>query len=804
MKMMTDTYAEAVNEACRRVPPLWPLQNFVAVNPFLGLSGRDFSDAIATVERVVHEPMHLGVEFYREQWERGRINADDMALAFERLGRDEDIATALQEAVVGAEDGAVFSVCDLADARTESGFRRLAVAEISKWCAAFYDEGQAAWRLPWADESFFVSWKAMAAVDRSPEIQGLPGFRTLVASLPDDPAEVIGLALEELKVPGAGAELYLHRVLMSVPGWCGYVQYRVRENGMAGREDDSLRQLLAVRMVFELAVWRAEADEEFREVWAERCERLTDPNGVSTLSVWQEAFEVGFQRGLVARIASAPAVAAKEKTVSVQAVFCIDVRSEVFRRSLESVADDVETLGFAGFFGFPIERIGPDDEKATPLCPVLLSPAVRVRESIGGVPADEAERILSKRRTQKRAGRAWKGFKLSAVSSFSFVEACGLGFGGKLLADGFGWQRESPRPERTDLCAEADLEARVAMAAGALTNMGLTSNFAPIVLLCGHGSETANNPYGSSLDCGACGGNAGLTNARIAVRTLNDPEVRDGLRARGIDVPSGTWFVAGLHNTTTDEVSLVEEVGESSEVKVALEKLRNQLAKAGAVARGHRAPSLGLRGGGTRKRIEARSRDWAQVRPEWGLAGNAIFIAAPRVRTAGLDLGGRSFLHNYDWRTDESGAVLELIMMAPMVVANWINLQYYASTVNNVKFGSGNKVLHNVVGMLGVVQGNGGDLQVGLPWQSVHDGRKFVHEPLRLNVMLAAPRERIVDVLRKHAGVGELVANRWLHLFSLEADGGIWRWDGRGDFGADRGFGEYNSNHGWTRMDTDR
>jgi hypothetical protein len=416
-----------------------------------------------------------------------------------------------------------------------------------------------------------------------------------------------------------------------------------------------------------------------------------------------------------------------------------------------------------------------------------LSPTVTVRESVGGEPADEAAAGLARRRVRKRVGRAWKAFQLSAVSNFSFVEACGLGFGGKLLADGLGWRKGAAEEGPTDLCAEADLAARVALAAGALRNLGLTSGFARLVLLCGHGSETANNPYGSSLDCGACGGNAGLTSARVAAQTLNEAAVREGLRADGIDVPAETWFVAGLHNTTTDEVTLVEEGNELPAVRAAMGELRARLAKAGVVARGHRLPTLGLRAG-REGAVGERSRDWAQVRPEWGLAGNAMFVAAPRSLTANLDLGGRAFLHNYDWRTDESAAVLELIMIAPMVVANWINLQYYASTVNNAKFGSGNKVIHNVVGMLGVVQGNGGDLQVGLPWQSVHGGRKFVHEPLRLNVLLAAPRERIVGVLRKQAGVAELVANRWLHLFALESDGGIWRWEGRGEFAADRGW----------------
>jgi len=171
--------------------------------------------------------------------------------------------------------------------------------------------------------------------------------------------------------------------------------------------------------------------------------------------------------------------------------------------------------------------------------------------------------------------------------------------------------------------------------------------------------------------------------------------------------------------------------------------------------------------------IPARARDWAEVRPEWALAGCKAFIAAPRSRTTGRSLEGRAFLHDYDWQQDADNGfgVLELIMTAPVVVASWISLQYYGSTVAPAAFGSGNKLLHNVVGGIGVFEGNGGLLRAGLPWQSVHDGEDYVHEPLRLSVCIEAPRDAMNEVLRRHEGVRELFDNRWLHLFAVDDDG---------------------------------
>ena len=110
-------------------------------------------------------------------------------------------------------------------------------------------------------------------------------------------------------------------------------------------------------------------------------------------------------------------------------------------------------------------------------------------------------------------------------------------------------------------------------------------------------------------------------------------------------------------------------------------------------------------------------------------------------------------------------------MTAPMVVAHWINLQYFASTTDNRHFGSGNKVLHNVVGgRIGVFEGNGGDLRIGLAQQSVHDGQRWMHTPLRLVVVIEAPRAMIDAVIERSAVVRDLVDNQWLHLFRLEGE----------------------------------
>jgi uncharacterized protein YbcC (UPF0753/DUF2309 family) len=304
-----------------------------------------------------------------------------------------------------------------------------------------------------------------------------------------------------------------------------------------------------------------------------------------------------------------------------------------------------------------------------------------------------------------------------------------------------------------------------------LKAMSLASGHGNVVLLLGHGGNVTNNPHESAYHCGACGGYTGEVSARLLAILLNDPQTRGGLATRGVDVPADTLFVAGLHDTTTDAITIYED-DLPEERSGDLAKVRGWLEQAARVARAERAVRLP---GARWNTVASRAQNWAEIRPEWGLAGCAAFIAAPRGATAGRDLGGRAFLHSYDWQADEGFGTLELIITAPVVVASWISLQYYGSSVAPEMFGGGNKLLHNVVGGIGVIEGNGGRLRAGLPWQAVHDGDALQHEPLRLSVMIEAPREEMIRILDKHPGVQALFDNGWLHLFAMK-DGKV---DGR-------------------------
>ena len=786
-----------IDRACAVIAPTWPLDRFIAVNPFWEMTDQPLATVSSRLGVLSGARLVMPRAWFHAEWRAGRLRDEHLARAIEESG--DSIAVADLHASMTAPQpptarrARVMDVADAPRARSRAtSWRDFIIHATSQCCAAYFDDGQAE-LAPSRDGGLYGSFRRQAPHDQSPALlMDLEGYPALAAELPSSARAMIGVGLRDLGVSSREREAYLTSLLLDVNGWAAWCAYRRFTARLAGRDDDAMVDLLAMRVAWEWLLLRA-GGRALAVRWRATIAAWPSLDAASSAHAhdWllQRAIEIAWQDDVCRRLSVGFSTDGPSEQAAVQAAFCIDVRSEVLRRALEAESPRVQTLGFAGFFGMPIEYLPLSSTSARPQLPGLLAPRMRVTDT--GVSVDMADRRAARLDT----AAAWRGWKSGALSTFAFVESVGLLFGGKLVADAFGLGA-GDAPERAGLSsaedarrkprltglaggAPLDLEQRCALAEGMLRAMSLTQGFARLVLLAGHGSRTRNNPHAAGLDCGACCGQTGEVNARAAAALLNEPTVRAGLAARGVEIPATTWFVAGLHETTTDDVTLfdLDELPASHAHDLAT--LRAWLDQASVRARRERAPRLGLStlpDAKLRAAVEARARDWAQVRPEWGLANNAAFIVAPRARTRHLDLAGRAFLHDYRFEEDTDFTILELLMTAPMVVTHWINLQYYASTVDNARYGSGNKVLHNVVGgHIGVFEGNGGDLRIGLPLQSLHDGERWVHTPLRLGVFIEAPTAAIDAVLRKHAKVRALVDNGWIHLFQLDASAAVVR-----------------------------
>ena len=825
MNAVVDTLAlqaqrlvDHINSAAARVAPTWPLDEFIAVNPYWGWVSRPMPEAAAALGTLAGTRLTMPRDWFRAQWAAGRLlqqhlqaavaaERSNLAPADEQSADNQAAQTAQAEQVarlVAALQGQspplsrLPLVTDLRDRvaspRPGLSWSDLVTHQISQHCAAYFDRHQAAWGMDHS-KGLLDSWRQQLAADHGLAWRhGHAALRQQLARLPVAPQALVAAALQGMGIPEEGRQAYLSAVLMAIGGWAAWCAYERWQARLGGADDDQIDHLLAIRITWEWLLFddapRGAVPTHWAAQWGQAggaMAKLMQAQRIDWLL--QSAAEIAYQQpliqGLSQRQPAAPS--ATPARPAVQALFCIDVRSEVFRRALESVSPTVQTRGFAGFFGLFIAYSPLGSPLRRPQLPGLLAPAQCVTEDAGN--AGLGQVLATQRRNALQWRQRWAEFRAAPASTFSFVESMGLLYAGKLLADSLPSTTAPARWEDTGLPAQAaadlrprlpqasnDPAAAAAMAKGILGAMGLVSNFAPLVVLAGHGSQSANNPHAAGLDCGACGGQTGEVNARVLADMLNTPAVRDHLRSLGVDIPADTHFLPALHNTTTDEVLLYDTQSVPATLSAELAQLRTWLESAGEQARAERAAGLGLgsltgQKTALKQAVLERANDWAQVRPEWGLADCAAFIVAPRSRSKHMNLAGRSFLHDYDHRLDPDLGVLTLIMTAPMVVTHWINMQYHASTVDNRRYGSGNKTLHNVVGgRIGVFEGNGGDLRIGLPMQSLHDGQTLRHTPLRLSVFIEAPRQAIDRIIGEQETVRNLVANGWLHLLRIDPD----------------------------------
>ncbi len=827
-----------VATAAEIIAPLWPLTSFVAVNPLVGLQHLPFDEATTVARRWLRARTHLTLAAFREAHTRGTTTDADLRRAIVEVvptlaselgveigGTTVDAAEIVRlDLLVGPDDKPRDAAHDRLG-RTDVETVRAVSELVAGWCAVFVDEAGVPWPMPCREGGFFRAWRELARHDRRlRRIAGRTGMQWL-AQLPEDPVEALAASLDALEIDGDRVDA-LRQHLGRLPGWAGYARWQ-DEWAPPDHHRPPLRllDLLAAQVAATATAAHGKAvpqppqpDDQVVEN-----ERLLDRRTAAVLaalggragergdtsavrsvleqvpppvrkSMWLEAQEGNFRDRLLGRLRSPDPGRGSERP-DVQAVLCIDARSEGLQRHLQACGP-YETFGFAGFFGVPVRWHPLGSTLSQPRCPVLLTPAHDVAEQ--PVVPDDVLGYLASQRAAGAGHAAFHAAKGNPAGPFALAEAAGYVLGpmaaARTLAPGvvrrlkeLATNRFGPPPTRPAIEAERaessglTIEERVSFGESIVRTMGMT-RFARLVVLCGHGSLNINNPHASSYDCGACGGAPGGPSARVAVAILNDPGARAGLVERRIVVPDDTVFVAAQHDTVSDEVTLLDRENVPETHRQLVELFERDVARAGERLARERAGRLP----GDAGKVRVRGHDWAQVRPEWGLAGNAAFVIGPRSITADIDLACRVFLHSYDADADPEGSALETILTAPLVVGQWISAQYYFSAVDPDQFGAGDKTLHNPVGGIGVVLGEGGDLQVGLPAQAVGVGVRRMHEPLRLLAVVQAPLERIDAIVERHQVLRELIGGKWITVagrphgnepWSIRSRGGTWaRW----------------------------
>lgn len=511
--------------------------------------------------------------------------------------------------------------------------------------------------------------------------------------------------------------------------------------------------------------------------------------------IWLRAYEGHYREQLFAALAANHGRYRPALAKSAQVVMCMDDREEGTRRHLEEIAPEIETYGAAGFFGVAMYWQGLDDPAPTALCPVVVRPDVLIREQAN---ADSAQLERHQQRRERRLQwreRLYQASRQAPLAGPLLTVGAGVPALAALLAGSLApaWFGERLRHWRRGYEGELPGELQLTAAAGAasatprlgfsddeqcervaafLRMIGLTSGFAPLVLLLGHGSTSLNNPHRSAYDCGACSGRHGGPNARVFAAMANRREVRAGLAARGIRIPDSTWFVGAFHNTCNDRVDWYDLDAVPAAWQPALDTLVGQLAaacRAHAVERCRRLASAPHRPSPWQawRHVAGRAQDLSQARPELGHATNAAAYIGRRQASRGLFLDRRVFLISYDPLADDGGRIVENILLAAGPVGAGISLEYYFSTVDNERHGCGSKVTHNLAGGFGVMAGCESDLRTGLPQQMVE-----IHEPMRLLIVVEQTPAVLDAIVARQPALQELVGNAWVLVAAQDPHSG--------------------------------
>lgn len=758
--MENQNLLNGIDEASKSFGVTWPLYSFVTSNPLSGYEKLPFEKALTSAGDLLKAKTYPSPVLYKQAWDNNEIDSKILSGLLEKNELYKRPESYLNDMLLSEKN----------KSNTGIEYSKLDVT-MTKWLSVFMDEGLAEWQMPNKNKGFYLAWKSLAKYDKT--ISKSEAYK-----IPNSSVEAIEHILNLNNITNY-TEVFKHH-LAALPGWVGYIKHRENSNSVWQQKYPiTIQDYLAVRLTIAHSLGYSIVPES----------ASTENNEHSQLEhIWLQAWEQSFQNILLSNFNNKDAQVSEDDVTDeipdAQMVFCIDTRSEAIRRHVESKGN-YETFGYAGFFGIAMDYQHFQEDLAIKSCPPIVGSPYLVTDNPLPKTDEKHTKFTKGRKLVESNNAILKRLKNMLPSSFGFVEGAGVFYGVSLLFKTFipeyvFKQKEKMKPSYEAFCepeikyntCEAhagesiSLDEKVTIVKSGFDLMGWKT-FAPVVLFIGHGSHTTNNPFGSSLDCGACAASPGRHNARLLAKLANLPEVRVVLKeVHSIEIPEDTVFIGGEHNTTTDEIVLFDNLVPTSHIE-RLKAIKLGLKKAQETATQERliTSKSGV------QLANKKAMNWSETRPEWGLAKNAGFIIAPRKVTEKMDLKSRCFMHSYDYKTDESGAALEGIMCGPMVVTQWINNHYYFTTVDNNKFGSGSKITHNITGKFGVVQGNGGDLKMGLPLQSLKQtDDEMYHQPLRLTVVIKAPLQRVETILKKHNHLKELLDNEWIYLKVMNTD----------------------------------
>ena len=732
-----------ITDVNKLVSVYWPLQSFIATNPLWDMTDHNFADLCEDLSP--HMSLCMERSFYEQAYYNHDITDADLVEAINKLGWTDETTTWLNEAYyfIKTSDTTYSQPITVSEQLISFDYKepvKWLQQKTNFWLLQYF--GELTQSTPSPTISLFDYWQNYIIR----EYQALAVLQKF-----DDPLTTIEFLIQQLDIPEQALNSYLTQIICYQYGWASLIKWTQQrpDNPWIPPQAD-LASLICIWLSYEWLMCQYVRPPKLQFLHDDKNNLPSSIRKSTQLSViWQLAYEHHQHQQLIHQLQAVnPPNHNQSLAADAQFIFCIDVRSEAIRRHIEALGP-YETYGFAGFFGFAFKLA--DEHNTRYQCPALLDPQTVIQNQ------STMHNLIQQ--TQSALTGDIEAAKQHVSSPYALFEMVGVYKIFKLIRKTFLNQRpaDTTHYDQPEINTNA-LSLNEAAQAGyqLLNTIGLTEHFAEDIILCAHQSINDNNPFSAALDCGACGGNSGIPNAKVAAAYLNHPQVRQQIAQMGINIPQATTFIAGCHYTAYDEIQLFDTPRNG--------KLPNILQRACIKLRAEKSGHFIYH---ENNQLLKKQNDWAELVPELGLANNCALIIGPRRLTKNMNLQGRVFLHSYEPHLDPRGDILANIVAAPVIVAHWINAQYYFSTVAPQQFGAGNKAIHNVIPNIGVMEGNLSDLKIGLPLQSISYKDQLIHQPVKLLVIIYGNQSVVDEVIQHNPTVKNLIDHNWITLQTI-------------------------------------
>lgn len=778
----------ALNHLAHWLPSQAPLKDFVHHNTLHAYQDRPFHQATRVAAQMYGARRYLALSDYRQKYAQGEISQVALEqILVHRFSQPAALQLARTQMFEAPEP---VQELGIAHSGLRSRWQTQHALDVSRFVhpvlfrllSQYFDQGISVWRMPHVQDGLFESVRRLTQESWLP----LKPFSSNVAQdlLQEGPLQACETVLNAFVGKPAHHLRYLTEMCLEHPGWSGMVHMiQTQPEGLLSRRNASLLDLCALELIAEYATVKhhlgnvpclTQPHENPLDIVADS---TCPPPNESQLAeeLWQEAWERSYVNNVFATLAQVP-TPQSEPAYQTQVFFCIDDRECSVRRHLEEVNPSIETYASAGFYGVDCVFQGAEDALPFKHCPVPVQPRHLIREVKKG---NKKTGFARAHHFESGANTFFRGYLTTqTLGLWSAVRLAFSVFRPSLIPPELSSLRRVEPDFDLDIenanqslhgyqvgYSPSEMADRVL---GQLKSTGaLAASLKDLIVFLGHGASSVNNPYFAAYDCGACSGKPGSPNARAFASMANRQDVRDILKERGVNIPSTTWFVGGLHDTTRDEAQFfdLDKLPPTHRQRfLQFERDMKTALGRNAQERCTKFEGIGVMPTAKHAHNEVRQRSVAifEPRPELNHAGNAGCIVGRRSLTRGVSLDRRMFLNSYDPTTDLDGDILVNILAAVVPVCGGINLEYFFSRTDHLRYGSGTKLPHNINGLIGVANGVEGDLLTGLPTQMTE-----LHPPLRLSLIVEQSPDVALHAAQKNPAVFEWIRNDWVKFFVI-------------------------------------